>query len=200
MNFFLPLTLACCPDERNEGQGQGVPQDPFFNIRDETNNPALFVLCCCACCWFVLYFGFIAWAITTVMGSDGARETDCGIIYDLWMFNAIALLAGGLFAIDGCLRLCNQTLLGALLAFVAALTYVILAIWGFFMWLRMSDSCDLFFTRSYYDLFLLFKINVIFYCIFFCCSIIIAVRSVPPKCLPHPSDRLFSILGLSDAI
>lgn len=174
--FDLLVTELCSPDERGEG-GQSLKDDILAGAReaDYASNPAIWCLGGCLCLILSLYIAFIIWAVAAIASSLEVTETDCGVVYNLWWFNAIGLFGALLVVLQSMFR---QPALGV----VGALIYLVLAICGVLMWSRMSERCDMWFSQNYFDLFLLFKINTVFYCVFFCCSCGLLVRCVLPNC------------------
>ena len=141
---------------------------------------------CCACCLISLFVAYFIWAVCscplklsipchmyqfiggaeptaaarvqflTVFTSAAAADSSCGGEFNIWVFCLTVVI---IIPILGCIT----AIIAALakmpgLQAIPPLINLGMAIWGMVLWGSISDTCWLYFDKSYWDLALLFKV------------------------------------------
>ena len=114
---------------------------------------------CCACVIITLLITYFIWAVITIFTTFESTGTACGASYNIWAFCLCVVL---IIPILGCLTsvVANITALPGLMA-VPPVINLAMAVWGMALWIQMGDTCMLALESRFWDLVLLFKINVI---------------------------------------
>jgi len=114
---------------------------------------------CLACCLISLLVAYFVWAIITVFTSEGASASECGAAFNIWAFCLTVVI---IIPILGCVTAVVAALarMPGLQA-IPPLINLAMAVWGMVLWGGISEDCWLFYDHTFWDLALLFKINVI---------------------------------------
>jgi len=133
---------------------------------------AICCLICCICIFASFLIAYIVWALITIFSSGAVASTACGSAYPIWLFCLLVVIV---MPILGCCVSVLMHLAGAqALIWIPQILNLFFFVWGCFIWEYMSTECMMFFDSSYWDLILLFKINVVFLGVmylFLCCIV-----------------------------
>jgi hypothetical protein len=126
---------------------------------------AICCLICCICIFASFLIAYIVWAVITIFSSGAVASTACGSAYPIWLFCLLVVIV---MPIVGCCVSVILQLAGAqALMAIPPILNLAFFFWGFIIWISMSTECMMFFDSSYWDLLLLFKINVVLLSVMF---------------------------------
>ncbi|EKX51937.1 hypothetical protein GUITHDRAFT_102548 [Guillardia theta CCMP2712] len=183
--------LACdIPSLAQLGLMDHLAGDPFQSLRGEGSEgsiigPATLMLCCVCCCLSLL-IAYIIWALVTIFVTFGRVYIErVRASYNIWAFCLTAVVIMPLIGFIISLTRNNRE--GAsILQFALAMVNLGISVWGMWLWASISNNCWTYFESSFWDLALLFKINVILLAITFfmtlcvmCMGIMFLGSSIP---------------------
>ena len=167
-----------------DGAAGGEAGDPFRDIRGSSSEGSLlggftWAICaavCFACCLVSLLLAYVIWALITIFTSGDAVSTACGEKFNIWLFCLVTVI---IMPLVGCVTSLVANLGGIpMLMMIPPVVNLFFFFWGFLMWVAIDTECMIFFEQSYWDLTLLFKINVVLLSITFfllCCFLCLGV-------------------------
>jgi hypothetical protein len=97
--------------------------------------------------------------VLTIFTTFTSTTTPCGAAYNIWAFCLAVVVV---IPVLGCLTsiVANLSAMPGLMA-VPPVINLAMAMWGMYLWSQMGDKCMMALEAGYWDLVLLFKINVI---------------------------------------
>jgi hypothetical protein len=97
--------------------------------------------------------------VLTIFTTFTSTTSPCGAAYNIWAFCLSVVVV---IPVLGCLTsiVANLTAMPGLMA-VPPVINLAMALWGMYLWSQMGDKCMMALEAGYWDLVLLFKINVI---------------------------------------
>jgi hypothetical protein len=145
----------------------------FANVRGDISEGNLFgpamwaILCgvCCGCVFVGLVIAFYVWAIITLINTAPSNQTECGKAHLMWEYCVTLVVVMPILGLA--INVIAAAIKIAALLAIPSLISSGLIIWGFVLWGYLGE-CEHFYNQSYPDLFLLFKIYVIFFIVALC--------------------------------
>ena len=160
----------------------GRDNDMFAGIRGDSSEGNLmgptFVALCCACCcgciFLSLIIAFYVWAIVALTTSAPSTQSECGKLHFVWEYCITVVVIMPILGIVVNVIVASTQAAG--LAAIPTLIGFAVAVWGVVIWATLGE-CDHFYTQSFPDLLLLFKIYVVFFIIILAVGLCILVRT-----------------------
>ena len=138
--------------------------------------PALWAFlcaCCCGCLLVGLVIAFYVWAIITLVTAAPSNQSECGKSHVMWEYCITVVVFMPILGIVVNVIAASTKSTGLLA--IPSVISLGLAIWGIVLWARLGE-CEYFYNHSYPDLFLLFKIYVIFFIVSISLGLCVLVR------------------------